>query len=138
MEKELASLREALVALSWKDRLSIINLWFLLSSVGNISALVYSSRVAFERYDIATQQVMTTALGLACFMLWFCVAQYLEFFPKYYIIISMLKKTAPRVSQFLLGVFPIFIGKSNLKLNLKLKLNSYYPPPSHLKKKELF
>jgi hypothetical protein len=67
-------------------------------------------RVIFEYKDIGPNDSMKACLGVACFMLWFCLAQYLEYFPKYYIMISMLKKSAPRVSRFLLGVLPIFIG----------------------------
>lgn len=49
-------------------------------------------------------------MGIACLLLYLGAVQYLEFFPRYYIMISILKRTTPRVSRFLLGVFPLFIG----------------------------
>lgn len=60
--------------------------------------------------DTIATPYLKGGLGLACCMYWFSIVQYLEFFPHYYTMISMLKMTIPRVSSFLLGVLPILFG----------------------------
>jgi hypothetical protein len=110
MDVAVRALRQALDSLSLSEVVSILNVWFFISTAGNIAALIYSCQVVFFRDDIATQQYIKNSLGMACLLLYFGVVQYLEFFPRYYIMISVLKRTAPRVSRFLLGVLPLFIG----------------------------
>lgn len=93
----------------------------------------YDDRVIFYQDDVMASAFLKACLGVACVMYWFALIQYLEFFPRYaasnfqavyrfvsfinhvsvysyYVMISMLKLSAPRVSKFLLGVLPIFIG----------------------------
>jgi hypothetical protein len=110
IEADIRLLTEAFEGLTWKDRLMIFNLWFLVSTVGNLFGLIYSSRIIFFQDDIMASSFLKASLGMACVMYWFALIQYLEFFPRYYIMISMLKLSVPRVSQFLLGVLPIFFG----------------------------
>jgi hypothetical protein len=43
-EAEIEQLKDAIVSLSWEDMFAIINLWFVVSTLGNIFALVYSIR----------------------------------------------------------------------------------------------
>lgn len=44
VEEDLQLLRQAFKSLTWKDKLKIINLWFVVSTFGNIFALIYSAR----------------------------------------------------------------------------------------------
>lgn len=44
IEADLKLLTEAFESLTWKDRWTIFNLWFLVSTVGNLFGLMYSSR----------------------------------------------------------------------------------------------
>eukprot|EP01039_Chlorochromonas_danica_P011155 gene11155-12434_t len=114
--EEVLLLRAAVQALSWRDALRIVNLWFLVSSVGNFFALVVAARISFFGEDLYSTNYLKACLGVCCLMLWFSLSHYLEYFPRYYVMISMLKITAPRVSAFLLGVLPLFTGYALLGL----------------------
>jgi hypothetical protein len=110
MDVAVRALRQALDSLALTEVVSILTVWVIIKTAWYIAALIYSCQVVFFRDDIATQQYIKNSLGMACLLLYFGVVQYLEFFPRYYIMISVLKRTAPRVSRFLLGVLPLFIG----------------------------
>lgn len=107
---DMRELSHAVQSLTWRDRFRIVNLWFLVSSIGNIFGLFCAARVVFFLTDLYSNDYLKNCLGVSCLMFWFSLSQYLEYFPRYYVMISMLKITVPRVSQFLLGVLPLFIG----------------------------
>lgn len=44
IEADLRLLTDAFEGLTWRDRLMIFNLWFLVSTIGNLFGLIYSSR----------------------------------------------------------------------------------------------
>lgn len=44
LEADLRLLTDAFEGLTWQDRLMVFNIWFLVSTVGNLFALIYSSR----------------------------------------------------------------------------------------------
>lgn len=111
---ELNVLKTALKSLSYKDILSVLNVWILSSSTGNIFTLIYSSSVVFTMDDVSTEKYERVFLGLSAFFLWFTVLQYVEYYPRYYVVIQMLKTTTPQISQFLFGVLPLFFGYSFL------------------------
>ena len=48
--------------------------------------------------------------GLGCMFTWISGIQYFEMFPEYYALILTLRKSAPRVLAFLVGVMPVFLG----------------------------
>jgi len=112
--EEMAVLKEALKALSWKDILSVLNVWVISSSIGNIFTLIYSSSVVYSLDDISTENYERVFLGISAFFLWFTVLQYVEYYPRYYVLIQMLKTTTPQIAQFLFGVLPLFFGYSLL------------------------
>lgn len=117
LSEELAKIREAFQNLSLKDKLSIINLWFIVSLTGAIFSTAYGIVAVFDlNGELGTRTVNKSFLGGACLFTWFSLIQYLEYFPEYYVLISMLKKSAPRISQFLMGVFPLFIGYALLAM----------------------
>lgn len=72
-------------------------------------------RISFFGEDLYSTNYLKACLGVCCLMLWFSLSHYLEYFPRYYVMISMLKITAPRVSAFLLGVLPLFTGKPSFQ-----------------------
>lgn len=69
------TLRRALDSLTVSQILGVLNVWFFLSSAGNVSALLYSCRVVFFRDDIATSQYLKNCLGVACLLSWFGAVQ---------------------------------------------------------------
>ncbi|GMI09773.1 hypothetical protein TrRE_jg2534 [Triparma retinervis] len=57
-------------------------------------------------------------LGSATAGLWFSAVQYLEYFPRFYLLIWTLKTGIPRVLQFFVGIAPFFIGYALLGMTL--------------------
>lgn len=55
IEEKIAVFQEAIRSLSWEDVFIIINIWFLVSSIGNLFALIYSACIVISGEDtIAT------------------------------------------------------------------------------------
>lgn len=44
LEENIVLLKEAITSLTWEDVFIIINLWFLVATIGNLFAFVYSIR----------------------------------------------------------------------------------------------
>lgn len=112
----LATLGDAVRALTWRDRFRVVNLWVLVSSLGNAFGLFCAGRVALGMADLYSAGYLRACLGAAALFHWFALSQYLEYFPRYYVMLAMLKITVPRVGQFLLGVLPLFVGYALLGL----------------------
>jgi hypothetical protein len=82
LEADIAVFQQAIRSLTWEDVFIIINLWFLVSSIGNLFALIYSIRIVISGEDTIATPFLKGGLGLACLMYWFSLVQYLEFFPR--------------------------------------------------------
>jgi hypothetical protein len=82
LEADIAVFQQAIRSLTWEDVFIIINLWFLVSSIGNLFALIYSIRIVVSGEDTIATPFLKGGLGLACLMYWFSLVQYLEFFPR--------------------------------------------------------
>lgn len=46
MDEDLKLLRDALDSLTWRDIFMIVNLWFVVSTLGNAFALLFACRLA--------------------------------------------------------------------------------------------
>lgn len=68
--------------LSWADKMAVFNLWNVVSTLGNLLAMVYTSGGISMQTDIITTSALRIALGLSCLMYWFSLVQYLEFNPR--------------------------------------------------------
>jgi hypothetical protein len=100
-------------SLSWADKLSFFNVWFLLSSVANICNIAGAvsgvhEYLSYEKVEFDTATVIFIASG--CLFSWITIIQYVEGFATYYVLITTLRKSLPRVAKFLVGVMPVFLG----------------------------
>ncbi|GMI36196.1 hypothetical protein TrCOL_g8078 [Triparma columacea] len=68
--------------------------------------------------DVLEDGSYRMVLGAATAGLWFSSVQYLEYFPRFYMLIWTLKTGLPRVLQFFVGIFPFFIGYALLGMTL--------------------
>jgi hypothetical protein len=62
--------------------MAVFNLWNVVSTLGNLLAMVYTSGGISMQTDIITTSALRIALGLSCLMYWFSLVQYLEFNPR--------------------------------------------------------
>ncbi|GMH50482.1 hypothetical protein TL16_g00784 [Triparma laevis f. inornata] len=107
-------------ALSWKDKyLYIFNLWFVVALMANSLAILYSAQFLFGDSDLALSDSSSRILlGITVALFWTSCAQYLEYFPRFYLLIWTLKVGLPRVFQFFVGIGPFFIGYALLGMTL--------------------
>ena len=84
----------------------------------NCLAIVYSTRFLFGHDDVFADQEMRVILGVTIALYWASCAQYLEYFPRFYLLIWTLKVGVPRVLQFFLGIAPFFVGYALLGMTL--------------------
>lgn len=91
--------------LTCSDRLRVMNMWTILSTAGNVFVLIYTFQVMILAEDIITDELLRVSLGLACLFYWIGIVQYLEFDPRYYVLILTLKTGIPRVFKFLVRLF---------------------------------
>ncbi|GMH89833.1 hypothetical protein TrST_g9238 [Triparma strigata] len=107
-------------ALSWKDKyLYIFNLWFIVALTANSLAILYCARFIFGDSDLALSDSSSRILlGITVALFWTSCAQYLEYFPRFYLLIWTLKVGLPRVFQFFVGIGPFFVGYALLGMTL--------------------
>ncbi|ETO20486.1 hypothetical protein RFI_16731 [Reticulomyxa filosa] len=113
IKRQTKSRREEWRNLSWRDKLEFFNVWFFVTSIGNIASIIGSMwcvrLLLFETKTINLDPPFFF-VGIGCMFLWISLVQYLEQFPHYYFLILTLKTSSPRVLAFVVGVLPIFIG----------------------------
>ena len=101
----------AWASLSFRDRyLYIFNLWFVAATVACVSSFFYSVQVLLSSKQLLTSHPLSILLALSVSSYWFSLSQYLEYFPRFYLLIYTLKTGVPRVAQFFLGIAPFFVG----------------------------
>jgi hypothetical protein len=109
----------AWAALSFKDKyLYIFNLWFVVSLLGNILSIIYSIQFVSSNNDVYADDDYRLVMGSAVALYWFSLAQFLEYFPRFYLLIWTLKTGIPRVMQFFTGIAPFFVGYALLGMIL--------------------
>ena len=98
-------------SLSWRDWLRLINGWTILSlaaAAANIAsaALNLNSRNGGVPTDFGHSMAM--AIGVA--LQWLGVVRYVEHDRTYFNLVLTLRRAAPRVLRFLVGVLPVFVA----------------------------
>ena len=99
--------------LSWSEKMAFFNIWFILGTISNTCNIVgyclsFHEYLTYERveFDITTQVLIASG----CLLIWISMVQYLEGFSTYYVLITTLSRSLPKVASFLVGVLPIFLG----------------------------
>ena len=90
----------------------------MVAFAGNCLAVIYSARFLFSNDDVFADQQLRQILGVTIALYWASCAQYLEYFPRFYLLIWTLKVGVPRVLQFFLGIAPFFVGYALLGMTL--------------------
>eukprot|EP01084_Bolivina_argentea_P026608 49491_1 len=99
--------------LTLSDKLEFFNFWFITTSIANVSNIIGSiwcSSLLLIASSGNSWDAPLFFIGLGCMFTWISGIQYFEMFPQYYALILTLKKSAPRVLAFLVGVMPVFLG----------------------------
>ena len=90
--------------------------------ISSLLYLLYAVHYLFQtddsHKDVLEDGSFRMILGLATAGMWFSLVQYLEYFPRFYLLIWTLKTGLPRVLQFFVGIFPFFIGYALLGMTL--------------------
>jgi hypothetical protein len=115
-------------ALTFYDKLEILNVWTLVAMAGNVCALLFAARAVAARDDLMVDAALRVLIGLASLLLWLALIQYLEFDPRYFTLVLTIRRAIPRIGQFLIGIMPMFFGYCLLGMNL---INLYYNYNKH-------
>jgi len=105
--------KEQFRGLSFADKLEFFNFWFITTTIANAGNIIGSLWLLNMLLNIKSGnewQVPLFFTGLGCMFTWISGIQYFEMFPEYYALILTLRKSAPRVLAFLVGVMPVFLG----------------------------
>ncbi len=97
-------------ALTWVDKLEIINIWALVAMAGNVCTLLFTARAVAARDDLMVDAALRVLIGLASLLLWLALIQYLEFEPRYFTLVLTIRRAIPRIAEFLVGILPMFVG----------------------------
>lgn len=99
--------------LPWRDRVRFINGWAVLSLIAdacNIASSVWNLQTGLAHIPSDATHAFLMGFGLS--MLWLGVLRYMEHNRTYFNIVLTLRRAAPRVLRFLMGVLPVFIAFS--------------------------
>ena len=88
------------------------------ATVACMCSFVYSIQILVMNHDFFTSETLKLLLGVAIACYWFSLVQYLEHFPRFYLLIYTLKTGIPRVMQFFFGILPFFVGYALLGMTL--------------------
>jgi len=105
--------KEQFKDLTWSEKMEFFNFWFLTTSIANVSNIIGCIYVMSLLLIASSQKSWNVPLffiGLGCMFSWISSIQFFEYFPNYYSLILTLRKSAPRVLAFLVGVTPVFLG----------------------------
>jgi hypothetical protein len=105
------ALHSAWEGLTWRDRMRFINGWVflaLLADICNTASALLNLQTQFGAIPTADGHAFVMGFGLV--FLWLGVLRYLEHNRTYFNIVLTLRRTAPRVLRFLIGVAPIFVS----------------------------
>jgi hypothetical protein len=64
IDEDMKLLREALDSLTWNDILMIVNIWFIVSSLGNVFALLFACRIVTNHTDIMAERYLKVSLDI--------------------------------------------------------------------------
>lgn len=99
--------------LSCSDKMSFMNVWFVLGSLANVLGGVAAAiDIEGASTNNPTQLWRNLALGTAAALRCVCLLRYLAHNRSYYTLVLTLSRAVPRVLRFLLGVLPIFFAYS--------------------------
>jgi hypothetical protein len=92
----------------FSEKLSLFNLWNIVTIIGNIIQIAGSVTYLFDK---AENIVVTTILiGIGCLLAWINSIRYLKHIPSYFIVYKTLTQSLPTALKLLLGILPIYVG----------------------------
>jgi hypothetical protein len=101
----LASIWESL---SYRQKAKLINLWIIISSLGNICQ-IFEGFLAFAD-STNFQNSHDLLVGLSCFCSWIYILRYLNHDSKAYTLINTLKRSISTLFPYVIGIIPIFMA----------------------------
>jgi len=95
----------------FKQNEHLFNLWHLIGAIGNLCNIVGPFYALYDDFFLRLHSdAKLVFTGMGCMMAWISLVQYLEGNSSYYVLITTLRRSTPRVARFLVGVLPIFLG----------------------------
>ena len=98
------------------DKLKFFNFWVVVSLLGNLLQF-FGAIVSLEDEDNVLD-LHETLVGFGCFLAWVNVVGYLPHNSASYTIINTMKRAAPMLSRYIIGVLPIFMAYAFLGIGL--------------------
>ena len=98
------------------ESIGFFNLWNLVSTISNIFTIIFCITILYTGSPLMAEPATQGCIGISCFTIWLSILQYMEFNPRYYVLIITLRTAVPRIAQFLIGILPVFMGYSLLGL----------------------
>ena len=100
-------------AIGWREWARLINGWAVLALAANAMNIVSACmNMAGRTAGVPTDFWHALAMGGGVALLWLGVVRYVEHDRAYFNLILTLRRAAPRVLRFLVGVLPVFLGYS--------------------------
>jgi len=97
--------------LSFWEKLGFFNPWHPITLVSSLLAFLSSvmtiSNLTYRYYSLNPTNI---ALGMSAILVWSNLVQYFAHAPKFYVLITALRKGLPNVIRFTIGSLPILIG----------------------------
>jgi hypothetical protein len=95
-------------ALSFSQKLELINPWMVFITVGNI-AQIFGCMLAFTDSDnvLSDHDII---IGISCFCSWIYILRYLPHDSNSYIIINTFRRSVTTIAPYITGVLPIFLA----------------------------
>ncbi|TDH66880.1 uncharacterized protein CCR75_003387 [Bremia lactucae] len=86
------------------------NFWFWLVLALNLATVACLLTTWRHAYELSLNDMLCFTYAICCALQWLCLIRYLQENARFQILGLTLKRGLPRVIQFLVGVFPIFVG----------------------------
>ena len=100
-------------SISWREWLKLVNGWAVLALAANALNITSCSwNINNRTAGVPTNFWHSLTMGGGVALLWLGVVRYVEHDRAYFNLILTLRRAAPRVLRFLVGVLPVFLGYS--------------------------
>ena len=106
--RNASSLASTWEALSFRQKVRLINSWIIISSIGNICQIFEAILSFSDSKNIQTSQDLL--VGLSCFCSWIYILRYLNHDSKAYTVINTFKRSLSTLFPYVIGILPIFMA----------------------------
>lgn len=122
----IATMAVAWDTLSVKEKLNFVDLWIIVTILGNLCQLFGSVSAFIDEHNVLT--IHETFIGIGCFCAWIGIIRYLEPNKNAYTVVHTMQRATPTLGPYMIGIIPIFMAFSFLSMCLFWKTGYYTSP----------